>query len=103
MQIKYNDKLRQDQKAALTGYYNSQHPKIIHKTTKQTVEPETPKEHAHLHDIMTHKEVAEYLSISPLTLKRWSLKGRVKCIRINSRGDRRYLRSEINKLLEGKV
>ncbi len=50
---------------------------------------------------MTIREVADLLRVSQLTVKRWSNKGDLACVRINSRGDRRYLRSEINKLLGG--
>lgn len=54
-------------------------------------------------NLMTIMEVANLLRVAPLTLKRWEKKGHIKAIRINSRGDRRYLRSEINKLLGGNV
>lgn len=105
MQIKYNDKLTEVEKKAVNNFksYLSK-PKPIIKNIP-IPEPEEPKElvQVHLHDLMTTSEVAEYLSISTQTLKRWTKKGRINCIRINSRGDRRYLRSEINKLLEGKV
>lgn len=106
MEIKYNDKLRKDQVSAINGYYHSQHPKIIaHKTVKSIVEPETPKlgTQVHLHDVMTHKEVAELLRISELTLKRWGKAGKIKCIRINPKGDRRYLREEIKRFIEGNI
>jgi excisionase family DNA binding protein len=52
---------------------------------------------------MTIREVADLLRVSMLTIKRWGKLGKLDCIRINSRGDRRYLRSEINKLLGGEV
>lgn len=53
--------------------------------------------------LLTLREVAQIFRVSFLTLKRWEKKGKIKAIRINSRGDRRYLRSEINKLLGGNV
>lgn len=53
--------------------------------------------------LMTLREVAELLRVSPLTLKRWDKNGKLKAIHINSRGDRRYLRVEIDKLLKGGV
>ena len=54
-------------------------------------------------NLMTIGEVAEFFRVVPLTIKRWTKAGKLPCIRINSRGDRRYLRSEINKLLGGNV
>lgn len=52
--------------------------------------------------LMTPSEVAKFFRVSVLTIKRWEKLGRLNPIRINSRGDRRYLRSEITRLLEGK-
>ncbi len=52
--------------------------------------------------LLTISEVANLLKVTKLTLKRWEKKGLIKCIRINSRGDRRYKRQEIDRILEGK-
>lgn len=46
-------------------------------------------------NLMTVREVAEMLRVVPLTVKRWGKKGKIKEIRINSRGDRRYNRDYI--------
>ena len=46
-------------------------------------------------DFLTIKEVAQLLRISTITLKRWEKKGKLPCIRINSRGDRRYKRADV--------
>lgn len=51
---------------------------------------------------MTIRELAELFRVDVQTIKRWEKKGRLNPLRINSRGDRRYLRTEIDKLLEGK-
>lgn len=48
-----------------------------------------------LPDLLTVKEVAEILRVSPLTIKRWGKKGKLPFIRINSRGDRRYKKESI--------
>lgn len=50
---------------------------------------------AHLPDLMTVREVAEVLRVSPLTIKRWGKKGILPPIRINSRGDRRYKKEAV--------
>jgi excisionase family DNA binding protein len=48
-----------------------------------------------LPDLMTVKEVAAFLRVSPLTIKRWGKKGKLPAIRINSRGDRRYKKDAV--------
>ena len=53
-----------------------------------------------LPEILTIKEVANLLRISPLTVKRWGVKEKLKPIRINKRGDRRYRREEILEFLK---
>jgi len=52
-----------------------------------------------LPDLMTIREVAELLRVSPLTIKRWGKKGKLPAIRINSRGDRRYKKGVVMRLL----
>lgn len=50
-------------------------------------------------DLLTVKEVAEILRVSPLTIKRWGKRGKLVPIRINSRGDRRYTKQQVLYLL----
>lgn len=52
-----------------------------------------------LPDLLTVREVAEVLRVSPLTIKRWGKRGKLSAIRINSRGDRRYKKEAILWLL----
>ncbi len=52
-----------------------------------------------LPDLMTIREVADLLRVSPLTIKRWGKKGKLPAIRINSRGDRRYKKDVVLRLL----
>ncbi len=54
---------------------------------------------ADLPDLLTVKEVAELLRVSPLTIKRWGKRGKLPAIRINSRGDRRYKKEAVLWLL----
>lgn len=58
-----------------------------------------------LPDLLTVREVAEVLRVSPLTIKRWGKRGKLPAIRINSRGDRRYKKEAVLWLLgmQGKV
>lgn len=52
-----------------------------------------------LPDLLTVREVAELLRVSPLTIKRWGKRGKLPAIRINSRGDRRYKKEQVLWLL----
>lgn len=54
-----------------------------------------------LPDLLTIKEVADLLRVSTLTIKRWGKKGKLPAIRINSRGDRRYKKEVVMRLLGG--
>ena len=52
-----------------------------------------------LPDLLTVREVADLLRVSPLTIKRWGKRGKLPDIRINSRGDRRYKKEAVLWLL----
>jgi excisionase family DNA binding protein len=52
-----------------------------------------------LPDLLTIREVADLLRVSTLTIKRWGKKGKLPAIRINSRGDRRYKKEVVLRLL----
>ena len=54
---------------------------------------------ANLPDLLTGREVADLLRVSPLTIKRWGKRGKLPAIRINSRGDRRYKKEAVLWLL----
>ena len=55
-----------------------------------------------LPDLLTVREVADILRVSPLTIKRWGKRGKLPAIRINSRGDRRYKKEDIQKFIDQK-
>jgi len=50
-------------------------------------------------ELLTLREVASLLRVSMLTIKRWGKKGKIPFIRINSRGDRRFRREDILKII----
>lgn len=52
-----------------------------------------------LPDLLLTKEVAKLFRVSQLTVKRWGKRGKLVPVRINSRGDRRYTKDSIMKLL----
>jgi excisionase family DNA binding protein len=50
------------------------------------------------------KKASELLGVTPLTLRRWDKSGRLKAIRVGSRGDRRYEQAKILQLIKkGKI
>jgi len=65
------------------------------------MEPSTKKKIRleNLPDLLTVREVADVLRVSPLTIKRWGKRGKLPAIRINSRGDRRYKKEAVLWLL----
>lgn len=54
--------------------------------------------------LLTIKQAAKLLGVAPLTLRRWDISGRLKAIRIGSRGDRRYEEVKLLELIKkGKI
>lgn len=47
-------------------------------------------------------EAAELLNVHPNTLRQWDKKGILKAVRFGQRGDRRYKKEDIIKLLDKK-
>ena len=71
-------------------------------TKPQSSSSKADKEHLDLYnlpDLLTVREVARLLRVSPLTIKRWGKRGKLPAIRINSRGDRRYKKEQVLWLL----
>lgn len=52
------------------------------------------------HDVFTTGEVARFLHVHVNTVRRWSNQGILRTYRIGPRGDRRYSRETIDKVLE---
>jgi excisionase family DNA binding protein len=50
--------------------------------------------------MLTIRQVADFLHISISTVRRWSDSGMLRSYRIGPRGDRRYLRDDVLRLLE---
>jgi excisionase family DNA binding protein len=51
-------------------------------------------------NMLTVGEVSSILHVHPNTLRRWSDKGLIKSYSITPRGDRRFIRQDIDKFLE---
>lgn len=46
--------------------------------------------------LMTLDEAAAYLGVAKITLRRWTLKGELPCVRIGRRGDRRFRQEDLD-------
>lgn len=54
--------------------------------------------------LLTIQKTSELLGVTPLTLRRWDKSGRLKAIRVGSRGDRRYEEAKLLQLIKtGKI
>jgi len=53
-----------------------------------------------LHKLLKIREAAEILNVNPETLRRWDRSGKLKAIIISKRGDRRYKKEDIEKMME---
>lgn len=52
-----------------------------------------------LPELLTLSEAAGVLKVHPNTLRKWDRKGVLKAVRFGQRGDRRYKREDIDKLV----
>jgi len=59
-----------------------------------------PKTKSELPKLLTIKQAAEILNVHVETLRRWDKRGKLKAIRVNERGDRRYRPENIEKLIK---
>lgn len=50
--------------------------------------------------LLTLREASELLKCHPNTLRNWDRKGILKAVRIGERGDRRYRKDDVMKLIE---
>ncbi len=56
-----------------------------------------------LQGLLTLKQVTDLLSVHPNTLRNWEKEGLIDVIRIGPRGDRRYKKQVIEKILNQNV
>lgn len=59
-----------------------------------------PKKIEEYPEILTLQEACEILNCHPNTLRNWDNKGILKAIRFGTRGDRRYKKSDILKIVK---
>lgn len=61
-----------------------------------------PKNKSSLPKLLTIKQASEVLNVHVETLRRWGKSGKLKAIRVNKRGDRRYDPKDIEEILKNK-
>lgn len=57
------------------------------------------KKNETLPKLLTIRQAAEILNVHAETLRRWDKSGKLKAIRVNERGDRRYKPEDLEKIL----
>ena len=62
-----------------------------------------PKKNTTLPKLLTVRQAAEILNVHVETLRRWDKSGKLKAIRINKRGDRRYKPEDLKKMMKIKI
>lgn len=62
-----------------------------------------PKTKNELQKLLTIRQAAEVLNVHVETLRRWDRSGRLKAIRVNNRGDRRYKPEDLEKMVKTKL
>ena len=53
-------------------------------------------------ELLTLQEACEILKVHPNTLRKWDKKGILKAVRFGQRGDRRYRKEDIMRLVTGR-
>jgi len=61
-----------------------------------------PKTKDELPELLTIKQAAKVLNVHTETLRRWDKRGKLKAVRVNERGDRRYDPRDIETILKNK-
>ena len=62
-----------------------------------------PKTKEELPKLLTIRQAAEILNVHVETLRRWDKSGKLKAIRVNDRGDRRYKPEDLERLMKIKI
>lgn len=60
------------------------------------------RKQTNLPKLLTIRQAAEILNVHVETLRRWDKRGKLKAIRVNERGDRRYDPNDLEVILKNK-
>lgn len=61
-----------------------------------------PKIKDRLPELLTIRQAAKVLNVHAETLRRWDKSGKLKAIRVNERGDRRYKPKDLEQIIKNK-
>lgn len=61
------------------------------------------KKNTTLPKLLTIRQAAEILNVHVETLRRWDKSGKMKAIKVNERGDRRYKPEDLEKIIKAKT
>ena len=50
--------------------------------------------------LMTIKDVAKFLKVTPTSIRRWTTTGQLKCYRIGNKNERRFEKKDVIKFLK---
>lgn len=67
---------------------------------RDTVYKNMSKNKTALPKLLTIRQAAEVLNVHVETLRRWDKSGKMKAIRVNDRGDRRYKPEDLEKIIK---
>ena len=51
--------------------------------------------------LLTIKEAASYLNVSEMSIRRWTNSGRLKCLRVGQKNERRFREKDLRSYLTG--
>jgi len=54
-------------------------------------------------ELLTIRQVTQILNVHPNTLRNWEKEGLIDVVRIGKRGDRRYRKEVVEKMMEGEM
>lgn len=72
---------------------------MLNKQSKVTIHPKVNTVPSHMDTMLTSREVAQILNIHINTVRRWSNQGILRAYRVGPRGDRRFIRQDIESFL----
>jgi excisionase family DNA binding protein len=53
--------------------------------------------------LLTLDEAAELIGVSKISLRRWTRDGTMSCVRVGSRGDRRFRRKDLETYISARI
>jgi len=93
-----NVEIKRLRKAGLTYAELGRHFGVSKERIRQLLNPKKAKIRPPK-TMLTTTDVSQILGLHPNTVRRWTANGTLPAFRLNERGDRRYLRTEIEKFL----